>query len=161
MGLDMYLIRRKKDIKNKDYWDFDKEDIYWRKANAIHKFFCDNGKEIEEQVIYKISKENLQELLDKCKEVLDKAIIKEGKIQNGSTINKETGEWVPIMEDGKYIVNEEEIEAILPTQSGFFFGSTNYDEYYLEDIEYTKKEVGFFLETMNFDEYDCYYLASW
>ena len=159
MGLDMYLIRRKKDLKNKDYWNFDKEDIYWRKANAIHKFLCDNGEEIEEQVIYKISKENLQELLNKCNEVLEKAIVKDGQIQNGSQYKD--GEWEPIMQDDKYIENEEEIKDILPTQDGFFFGSINYDEYYLQDIEYTKKEVGFFLETMNFDKYDCYYLASW
>ena len=159
MGLDMYLIRRKKDLKSKDYWDFDKEEIYWRKANAIHKFFCDNGEEIEEEIIYKISKESLQELLNKCIEVLQKAIAKDGKIQNGSQYKN--GEWEPIMQDGKYIVNEEEIADILPTQSGFFFGSTNYDEYYLEDIEYTKKELEKLLETFNFDEYDCYYLASW
>lgn len=161
MGLDMYLIKRKKDLKNNKYWEFDKEEIYWRKANAIHKFFCDNGEEIESQVIYKISKENLQELLDKCNEVLEKVIIKEGKIQNGSTYNSEKGEWEPILENGEYIVNEEEIANILPTTSGFFFGSTNYDKYYLEDIKYTKEKIENLLNYMDFDEEECYYLASW
>ena len=139
MGLDMYLIKRKKDLKGKDYWDFKEEEIYWRKANAIHKYFCDNGKEIEEEIIYKISKENLEGLLNKCNEVLEKAIIKEGKIKNGSRLVN--GEWEPIMEEGKYIVNQEEISDILPTQEGFFFGSTDYDEYYLQDIEFTKEKM--------------------
>ena len=156
----MYLIRRKKDLK-KDYWDFDKEEIYWRKANMVHKFFCDNGEEIEEQVIYKISKENLQELLDKCNEVLKKVILKEGKIQNGSTYNSKTGQWEPILEEGKYIENAEEIAEILPTMNGFFFGSTEYDEYYLEDIKYTKEKIENILDTIDFNEEECYYLASW
>lgn len=155
----MYLIKRKKDLKSKNYWEFKEEEIYWRKANAIHKFFCDNGEEIEEQVIYKISKENLQELLNKCNEVLEKAIIKDGEIQNGSKLVN--GEWEPIMEDGKYIDNAEEIAEILPTQSGFFFGSTDYDEYYLGKIEFTKKEIEKLLDRINFDEEECYYLASW
>ena len=30
-------------------------------------------------------------------------------------------------------------KELLPTTSGFFFGSTEYDEYYFEDIEYTIK----------------------
>ena len=30
-------------------------------------------------------------------------------------------------------------EELLPTRSGFFFGDTEYDEYYFEDIEYTVK----------------------
>ena len=160
MGLDMYLIRRKKDLK-KDYWDFDNEEVYWRKANMVHKFFCDNGEEIKNEVIYKISKENLQELLDKCNEILEKVIVKEGKIKNGATYNSEKGEWEPILEDGEYIVNEEEIAEILPTTSGFFFGSTEYDQYYLENIEYTKEKIEDVLRNTNFDEEECIYLASW
>ena len=156
----MYLIRRKKDLK-KDYWDFDNEEIYWRKANMIHKFFCDNGEEIKKQFIYKISKESLQELLDKCNQVLNRVCVKEGKIQNGATYSIETSKWEPILEDGKYIENADEIAEILPTQEGFFFGSTNYDQWYLEDIEFTKKEIEKLLDKTNFDEEECIYLASW
>ena len=159
MGLDMYLIKRKKDLKGKDYWGFNHEEIYWRKANMIHKFFCDNGEEIEEQVIYKISKENLEELLEKCKQVLNIATVKEGKIKNGSKLVN--GEWEPILEDGEYIENEEEIADILPTQEGFFFGSTEYDQWYLEDIKFTKEKIEDLLNRINFDEEECIYLASW
>ena len=30
---------------------------------------------------------------------------------------------------------------ILPTTSGFFFGSTNYDEYYFEDVKYVNESL--------------------
>lgn len=31
--------------------------------------------------------------------------------------------------------NHDLAEELLPTMSGFFFGSTNYDEYYFEDVQ--------------------------
>ena len=158
MGLDMHLIKREKECK-RELWDFDEEMIYWRKANAIHKFLCDNGEEITEQIIYKVSKTNLEDLLDKCKEVLEKAVLEKGKIQNGKRLTKEG--WQPILEDGDTIVNEEEISDILPTCEGFFFGSTDYDQYYLSDILKTKEELEKILPTIDFEKDDVYYLASW
>lgn len=32
-------------------------------------------------------------------------------------------------------------EDLLPTQSGFFFGATDYDDYYFEDLKETKKII--------------------
>ena len=77
MGLDMYLIKRKKEDKRKDLWDFpfNSELIYWRKANQVHKFFCDNAKEIEPQVTYRVCKKDLEELLNRCIKVLEVAKI--------------------------------------------------------------------------------------
>jgi len=161
MGLDMFLVKKKKDLIISDYWDFKKEDVYWRKANMVHKFFCDNGEEIEEQVVYKISKEVLEELLNKCNKVLEIVKTKQGKVVNGQTWIKETGVWQNNYEDGLEITNPDEVAKILPTQSGCFFGNTLYNEYYLDDIKFTKKELEKLLEEINFDEYDIYYLASW
>ena len=85
-------------------------------------------------------------------------------IKNGERI--ENGEWVPIMEDGKYIENAEEIAELLPTEEGFFFGGTNYDEYNLSDIDETIK----LLEPLIKEENDLnkqglysefYYQSSW
>lgn len=39
----------------------------------------------------------------------------------------------------KVIADHEEAKEILPTQGGFFFGSTDYDEYYFEDMLLTKE----------------------
>ena len=159
MGLDMYLIRKKyigakyewRNVKGKieieidgkklpiefDRLSYIEEDVgYWRKANAIHKWFVDNVQDgVDNCQQHYVSIEQLKKLLDKCKKVKEKAIIKDGKIQNGSTLKD--GKWEPIMEDGKYIENAEEIADILPTTDGFFFGSTDYDEYYMQDIDYT------------------------
>jgi hypothetical protein len=50
-------------------------------------------------------------------------------------------------------------EKLLPTQSGFFFGGTDYDEYYFDELVRTEKELTKLLldETWNYLEYR----ASW
>lgn len=162
MGLDMYLIKRKKDKKkltDNELWNFDNELIYWRKANMVHNYLCSAGEEIEEERSYKISKEVLKVLLDKCNEVLDKVKLDAGKVKNGKQLKN--GEWEDILEDGVLIVNQDEIGKILPTTSGFFFGSTEYDQYYLEDIKYTKEQLENIIDKIDYDNEDVYYLASW
>lgn len=159
MGLDMYLIKREKREKGKDLWDFDNELIYWRKANQVHKFFCDNGKEIEPQYSYRVLKSDLEELLNRCIKILEVAKIEKDTIQNGYYI--ENGKMIPNLEEGTTIVNPEEIAKILPTCRGFFFGSTDYNQWYLDDIKYTKEELENVLPTIDFDTEDVYYLASW
>jgi hypothetical protein len=48
---------------------------------------------------------------------------------------------------------------LLPTQSGFFFGSTEYGEYYLEDLENTKAILTAVLADLG--DGDIYYQSSW
>ena len=50
-------------------------------------------------------------------------------IKNGYTY--QDGKKIPNMVEGNVIVNEI-CKENLPTQGGFFFGSTDYDEWYLE-----------------------------
>lgn len=59
-------------------------------------------------------------------------------------------------------------EELLPPQSGFFFGGTEIDEYYFQDLEYTKEVFGPIVEKLKDDElkkelykYDFYYRSSW
>lgn len=47
----------------------------------------------------------------------------------------------------------------LPTQSGFFFGSTEYDEWYFQDLEHTVKILKACLEEPSCGDF--YYRASW
>ena len=53
----------------------------------------------------------------------------------------------------------------LPTQSGFFFGSTEYDEYYFETIDYTielfEKVLTFMSKNDNDNYYDIIFYAWW
>lgn len=160
MGLDMYLIKRKKKQKG-DLWDFKDELVYWRKANAIHKYFCDIGKEIEEEQSYLIKKEDLENLVNLCDKLLKKVILKDGKVSVGKRYISENDCWEDMLEDGKIVINPEVCEELLPTESGFFFGSTDYDEYYIRQIERTKNEIEQVLKSTDFDKDDIYYLASW
>lgn len=49
-------------------------------------------------------------------------------------------------------------EELLPTSAGFFFGSTNFDEYYFKDLVYTVKVIDRCLKS-KFDYFE--YQASW
>lgn len=184
MGLNMYFIKKryvggqyehrkitgnidiKKDGKeiplNLNKISYIEEDAgYWRKANAIHKWFVDNVQDGNDDCReYWVSREKMKELLDLCKKVKEIAILKEGKIQNGESLKN--GKWVPIMVDGKYIENEEEVAELLPTQDGFFFGGTQYDEWYLQDVDNTIEILENALkESENDYEVDFYYQSSW
>jgi hypothetical protein len=48
---------------------------------------------------------------------------------------------------------------LLPAQGGFFFGSTDYDEYYFDDLEETKKIIRSALADGK--NGDFYYRSSW
>ena len=58
-------------------------------------------------------------------------------------------------------------EKKLPTQSGFFFGGTEYDEYYFNEVKYTKevceKAIQFLDERTKAEDYlwSIHYQASW
>jgi hypothetical protein len=57
--------------------------------------------------------------------------------------------------------NPELAREILPTQEGFFFGGTDYDEDYFSDIEDTIKKLSM-LNLMGEDySFDYYYQSSW
>lgn len=157
----MYLIERKKKKKNKDLWDFKDELIYWRKANQIHKYFCDKGEEIEEQIAYKLKIEDLQDLLDICNTILKKVKTGAGKVMSGKRYNFKTEKFEPIFEDGIVILNKNICEELLPTQDGFFFGNIDYNQYYLESIKYTKEKLEEIIDNIDYENNDIYYLASW
>jgi len=52
---------------------------------------------------------------------------------------------------------------LLPTANGFFFGSTEYNEWYFRDLEYTKETIGKLVEKWDTDykNWDFYYQSSW
>ena len=166
MGLDMYLHKRTY-VKN---WDFmgpeerhqvtvklagkkhphiDPKRVsyiiesvgYWRKANAIHKWFVDNVQEGNDDCReYYVDQTKLQELLDTCILVRDNSQLVEGVVRNGYTFTEDLKKkWIE--EKGQVIVDTSVAHELLPCQSGFFFGSTDYDQYYLEDINNTIKII--------------------
>ena len=62
------------------------------------------------------------------------------------------------------LANHDLAEVMLPTQEGFFFGDTEYGEYYFDDVTDTLDIITpiiDFLEKENNSSWACYYEASW
>lgn len=146
MGLDMYLYKRFyiNDIENintnepimvngYEYYlkpcdTITTEVAYWRKANAIHRWFVENCCDSNDDCCeHYVSRLKLEELLNTCKEIME---------------------------------NKNMAEKLLPTQKGFFFGDTEYNDSYYDDIEFTIEQITSVLKTSNRSDYFIYQ-ASW
>ena len=57
--------------------------------------------------------------------------------------------------------NNEEAATYLPTQKGFFFGGTDYNEYYFAELKRTKESLDEIIKDKNFKQYHYYYRSSW
>jgi len=150
MGLDMYLFKVKRE-----------EVAYWRKANAIHAWFENNVADgnLENCKDYYVSKEDLIKLRDTCKEVINKSNLVYGMVKNGEQLTQ--AGWKQLYETGKVIEDPSVAQELLPTQSGFFFGGTDYNQYYINDLEETIEQINNILDTVDFEKYDIVYNAWW
>jgi hypothetical protein len=103
---------------------------YWRKANAIHRWFVDNVQEGNDDCgDYRVEKEQLRELL--------------------GIINEALADTTKALE-------------LLPTVSGFIFDDQEYNEWYWQDIEYTKELLEKLLKDDGvLKDWDLYYCSSW
>ena len=59
------------------------------------------------------------------------------------------------------LANRGKAKELLPTQSGFFFGGTEYDEYYWQDIENTIAQLETVINNPALEDCDLYYHSSW
>lgn len=150
MGLDMYLTARKNvysdENKAKQLSELFPEladiettigtypistvhaDIaYWRKANAIHKWFVGCVQDGEDDCrSYFVPRSKFNGLRHLCETVL----------------------YDPSL-----------AQTCLPTESGFFFGSTAIDEHYLEDLRYTISVIDKCLSMP--EDWDFFYQSCW
>lgn len=103
---------------------------YWRKANAIHKWFVKNIQDGEDdcEPHRELTKADLEELIDTAHEVL---------------------------------CDPDKAEALLPTGSGFFFGSTQYDSWYFDDLKSTIEQLRKVVDETDFETEALYYVSSW
>lgn len=105
------------------------EVAYWRKQNAIHKWFVDNVQNgVDECQESYVSREKLASLLELCNRV---------------------------------IADPSQADTFLPSQSGFFFGSTEYDEWYHDGVKYTAETLTALLADPQYEGWDFYYQSSW
>lgn len=149
----------------KPYYVTSVEIGYWRKANAIHKWFVDNVQNGEDDCDnYLVTKENIEELKDICQRVFDSMNLIDDIVINGYKMEKnEDGELIqqPCFEEGKIIEDSTLAQELLPTQDGFFFGGTQYDEWYYEDIKYTLELCKNILNLFDFEHNYLMYRSSW
>lgn len=151
--------------KQYDYYIDNLETAYWRKANQIHKWFVDNVQQGKDDCgDYKVEYRHLSELLGIVTAILDKVKLVEGMVNNGYSYKKNIfGKLKKVYnkEKGLVIDNKKYCKKMLPTADGFFFGSTEYDEYYYRDLEYTKEVLTKILENYDFDKETLIYHSSW
>lgn len=153
MGLDQYLEARKfvssysdaaeyqdlvqsagfrtGDLPHSTYATVSIEAMYWRKANHVHDWFVQNVQDGEDNC------RSYYVSRDKLKELLD------------------------VCEQVLDARTEETSKELLPVASGFFFGSTDYDDYYYESIEETIEALLKLLKNPTFDGMEFYYSSSW
>lgn len=132
----------------------------WRKANAIHRWFVENVQNGEDNCgEYAVSKSALEKLREICQTILDKVKLVPGKVHNGDKLVN--GKWEPIYEDGYVVANPEICEDNLPSQDGFFFGSTEFDTYYIDDVKNTVKIIDDVMKTVDWDTETVTYSSSW
>lgn len=140
---------------------------YWRKANAIHGWFvreCANNVD-ECQEVY-IPAEKLIELRDECVKALanrhtatkpnEADYVK--KIDETNDIVKLITESMKEQSDRVSKQLEKPTDPLEPI-AGFFFGSTEKDEYYYNDLIYTVDLINSLLA--NRSDYSFSYRASW
>jgi hypothetical protein len=100
---------------------------YWRKANAVHKWFVDNVQGgADECQKSPVSREDITQLRDICQKIIDDSAL---------------------------------ASKLLPTQEGFFFGNTDYNDWYIEDLKETVKICDTALSLPN--QWELYYQSSW
>lgn len=152
MGLDMYLSRKKYIGANYEHRNVQgKIELTEGQDNTPININLKKIKYIEEEAgywrkanaIHNWFVENVQGGVDECQQ----SYVDISKLEELLKLCKEVK------------TNPEKGNEILPTQGGFFFGTTEYNEWYMQSIEETIEILEKALE--NSKDYEYYYQASW
>ena len=129
---------------------YGKELMYWRKANQIHNWFvqnCQNG--VDDCEYYAITVADLMKLKELCEKILTMTEKRKAmRYTSYSATEKEEVDVLYLTPEGVEYASEH-----LPSRSGFFFGGTEYDDWYVWDLENTVEQINDTLDTLNC-EYD-------
>ena len=150
MGLDMYLEKR----TYVRQWDFQKPEEQYNvevtkggepaniKSERVTHVCEELGYWRKQNQIHQWFVENVQNGVDNCGEY---------------SVSK--GQLEDLLEICKKILNDNtRAEELLPTASGFFYGGTEYDEWYFDGIQNT---IEILEEALSDTGADYYYSSSW
>lgn len=131
---------------------------YWRKANAVHQWFVTNVQDGKDECEpHKVTHEQLTELRDICQRILDTVNMGEG--QPGVSEAPFFMEWTDYPD---MTLDTDLASELLPTKSGFFFGGTEYDQWYVQDLRNTVEQLTGILGNYPADAFwTLKYCSSW
>lgn len=132
-------------------------DMYLYGVNYISKYDEESNKTKEiltEEIYWRKVNCVHKWFVDNCQEGNDDCRFSYG-------FDKETLE--ELMDICKRILDDHSLaEKLLPVEDGFFFGSTEYDEWYFEDIKYSYENLKRVLDELDKTNYEYfYYRSSW
>lgn len=106
------------------------EVAYWRKANAIHRWFVEHVHDgADDGYWYALVPDTA------CRALLDRVTA--------------------------VLADFDRAPALLPTEAGFFFGSTDYDEWYASNLVETRNQLTRVLDTTDFERQVLLYHCWW
>jgi hypothetical protein len=165
MGLDIYFSRVNKldySLNKETAIDDEIQVGYFRKVNCLLPFFGyeEAGEHLE------IAKCQIEDLLDIAKELLKNyATFRQKLFELNTEYHNETKEkekqLVKYKLDVLWKPFEELAEKKLPTTSGFFFGSIEYRDWYIEDLMDIVEIFEVALEDIDFDTEQVLMYCSW
>ena len=154
MGLDMYLNAEKY------LSSFDSEDK--QKITTLNEMFDFEGDTDEDyyaqSVLFRVAywrKANAihQWFVNNCQDGIDEC-------QKAYVSREQLVELLELC--NQIIANPKKAPELLPTASGFFFGSTDYDNYYKQDVKHTADRLSKILTDPALESgVDFYYQSSW
>ena len=155
MGLDMYL-RREHYVKNWDHFSEEKKfDITVTRGGKPYYIDPEKICYITEEVMYWRKFNALHNwVVNHCAEGIDEC-------QRIYMSNDDLVDLYNILKEVS--VDNDKAEELLPTVSGFFFGGTEYDEYYFDQVNRTIEELRPYIQDIHEGNsvIDFIYQASW
>lgn len=140
----------------------EEEVMYWRKANHIHGWFVDNVQGDKDDCgTYRIIEEKIRRLLSHCETVIGASKLVDGQVIDSYTFD-DNGNKVFQRKPGQVIEDPTAAKLFLPTKAGFFFGCTEYDEDYLDEVIRTRDWAALMLTDIEAGvPGEIYYSSSW
>ena len=141
---------------------------YFRKVNLLLPFFGYN----ENCSDLILTKDQVESLIQVCRDVLAKEADIRSRL-NERKCAKQNVQQVKAEWNEKNVQRiQEQIESIeqewvdycqetLPNQDGFFFGSYEYDEWYLDKVEHVKKLFQEVIENVDWEQQDLVMFCWW